>query len=176
VGGLVLPGDTLYGTTSESVSGTGGTVFKMATDGTGFTVLSDGSDGASPQAGLLLSGGAFYGTTAAGGVAGAGTVFRVNEDGTGYAMLHSFSPVSLDTNSDGSTPMGTLALSGTSLYGTTKSGGTYYALMSTNPILPLSQWTPVATNVLSASGNFTITVTNTVNSNVPHRFYILETQ
>lgn len=53
------------------------------------------------------------------------------------------------------------------------SGGTYYALMSTNLTLPFSQWTPVATNVLSASGNFTITVTNAVNVNASKRFFIL---
>ena len=44
--------------------------------------------------------------------------------------------------------------------------------MSTNVALPFSQWTPVATNVLNASGNFTITATNAVNRNIPKRFYI----
>jgi PKD repeat protein len=57
-----------------------------------------------------------------------------------------------------------------------QSGGTYIVLMSTNLALPSSQWTPVATNVLSASGNFTVTVTNAVNRNVPRMFYILQTQ
>ncbi|MGO8696525.1 MAG: leucine-rich repeat protein [Limisphaerales bacterium] len=57
-----------------------------------------------------------------------------------------------------------------------QSGGIYYVLMSTNLALPLSQWTPVVSNVLSVSGNFTITATNTVNRNIPQRFYILETQ
>jgi hypothetical protein len=57
-----------------------------------------------------------------------------------------------------------------------QSGATYYVLMSPNLTLPLSQWTPVATNVLSASGNFTITATNTVTHSVPQRFFILETQ
>jgi hypothetical protein len=56
------------------------------------------------------------------------------------------------------------------------SGATYCVLMSTNLTLPLSQWTPVATNVLSASGNFTITATNAVTRTVPQRFYILQTQ
>jgi PKD repeat protein len=54
------------------------------------------------------------------------------------------------------------------------SGQTYYVLMSTNVALPFSQWTPVATNVLNASGNFTITATNAVNRNIPKRFYILK--
>jgi PKD repeat protein len=57
-----------------------------------------------------------------------------------------------------------------------RAGGTYYVLMSTNLALPLSQWTPVATNVLGADGNFTITATNTVTHSVPQRFYILEAQ
>lgn len=56
------------------------------------------------------------------------------------------------------------------------SGGTYYVLMSTNLAQPLSQWTPIATNVLSASGNFNIIVTNAVDSKAPARFYILQLQ
>jgi PKD repeat protein len=56
-----------------------------------------------------------------------------------------------------------------------QSGGTYYLLTSTNLILPLSQWMPVATNVLSASGNFTIAAANAVSGNAPQRFYILQT-
>ena len=54
------------------------------------------------------------------------------------------------------------------------SGGTYCVLMTTNLTLPLSQWTPVSTNVLSARGAFTITVTNTVSRSIPRRFYILQ--
>jgi hypothetical protein len=48
--------------------------------------------------------------------------------------------------------------------------------MSPNLALPLSQWTPVATNTLNAEGNFTITATNAVNPNAPQRFYILKVQ
>src|SRR5271154_5491619 len=36
-GGLVLSGSTLYGTASEGGSGGSGTVFKIGTNGTGFT-------------------------------------------------------------------------------------------------------------------------------------------
>jgi hypothetical protein len=53
-------------------------------------------------------------------------------------------------------------------------GATYHLLTSADLALPLSQWTPVATNNLSASGNFTITLTNAVNANVLQRFYILQ--
>jgi hypothetical protein len=56
------------------------------------------------------------------------------------------------------------------------SGGTYFTRMNTNLANPLSQWPPIATNVLGANGNFTITVTNTVNKNMPQRFYLLQLQ
>ena len=56
------------------------------------------------------------------------------------------------------------------------SGGTYSVMTSTNLTLPLSQWTRVATNVLSANGNFTITVTNAVNSGASQQFYMLQLQ
>jgi hypothetical protein len=55
-------------------------------------------------------------------------------------------------------------------------GLAYHTLMSTNLAQPLNQWTPVATNVLAADGNFTVTVTNTVSLTVPKRFYTLQLQ
>ncbi len=72
-----------------------------------------------------------------------------------------------------------LSLSGTNLVingSNGVSGATYYVLMSTNVALPRSQWTPMATNALSASGNFSITATNAVNPNVPECFYVLQQQ
>jgi hypothetical protein len=72
-----------------------------------------------------------------------------------------------------------LSLSGTNLVlngSNGLSGGTYYTWMSTNVAKPLNQWSPIATNVLGAGGNFTITITNTVNPTVPQRFYILQLQ
>lgn len=56
------------------------------------------------------------------------------------------------------------------------SGLTYYVLTSTNVAVPLNQWLPVTTNILSASGNFTITVSNSFSPVIPQRFYILKTQ
>lgn len=56
-------------------------------------------------------------------------------------------------------------------------GGLYYVLSSTNAAFPLNQWLPVATNVLSASGNFAITVTNAASANAPSRqFFTLRAQ
>ena len=54
-------------------------------------------------------------------------------------------------------------------------GKSYLTLMSTDLTLPLNQWTPVATNSVSTTGNFTITATNAVNVGAPQQFYLLET-
>ena len=56
------------------------------------------------------------------------------------------------------------------------SGLTYYVLTTTNLALPLSQWTPLATNLWSNNGNFNFTLNNAVNPNAPQQFYILEVQ
>lgn len=63
-------------------------------------------------------------------------------------------------------------------------GRLFYTLMSTNLALPLSQWTPVATNYITTFASnylisqlpFTITATNAVNPNLPQEFYILQGQ
>ena len=79
-------------------------------------------------------------------------------------------------------PVSHLAISQFSLSGAnvTISGmnqgtGTYYVLTSTNLALPLSQWKPAATNVLTGSGSFTFTATNAVLPNASQQFYILST-
>lgn len=52
-------------------------------------------------------------------------------------------------------------------------GGTYYVLTSTNLTTPLNQWIPVLTNLLGASGSFTLTTTNTASLGIRQQFYIL---
>ena len=123
---LVLKGNTLYGTCA-SFGGPGGlgggTVFKINTDGAGFTILKtfvnsgNAPDGSAPVAGLVLSGSTLYGTTKWGGSGGKGTVFRVDTDGTGYSVLKNF------TSNDGANPLADLVLDGNKLYGTTQLGG-----------------------------------------------------
>ncbi len=117
--------DTFYGTTFQGGSSDNGTVFKMKTDGTGFTLLHSfaggASDGKNPFAALILDGtGNLYGTTEYGGSSNAGTVFTLKTDGTGFTLLYSFAGYP----SDGSDPIGALILDGASnLYGTTWFGG-----------------------------------------------------
>jgi uncharacterized repeat protein (TIGR03803 family) len=109
----------MYGTTRLGGGGQAcpsgcGTVFKMAPDGTGYTVLhafTGGSDGAYPAASLVqASDGNLYGTTQLGGSGlcsdisdfGCGTVFRMAKDGTGYTVVHTF------FGSDGALPVAAL--------------------------------------------------------------------
>ena len=120
-GGVILSGNTLYGTTTSGGTSGNGTVFKINTDGTGFTNLhsfTNVSDGLVPSGGLILSGNTLYGTTRFGGSLGYGTIFKVNIDGTGSTNLYSFTG-----GDDGRNPSAGLILSGNTLYGTTSAGG-----------------------------------------------------
>jgi uncharacterized repeat protein (TIGR03803 family) len=132
MGGLVLSGDTLlYGTTMAGGTNGSGTVFGINIDGTGYTNVYgfEGSDGFAPAAAMILSGDTLYGTTEYGGTWDAGTVFAVNTDGTGFTNVSSFTEINFSeltdayTNSEGAYPLGSLILSGSTLYGTAPSGG-----------------------------------------------------
>jgi uncharacterized repeat protein (TIGR03803 family) len=151
-GDLILDNGILYGTTSGGGAAGNGTVFKLNTDGFGFTVLKTfssiyqgtnnvslslsirgtNSDGAKPAAGLVLGGSTLYGTTFSGGTSSNGVVFNVQTDGTGFAVLKYFSGLTnppgfpYGTNSDGANPRAGLALSGDTLYGMTVNGGALF--------------------------------------------------
>ena len=57
--------------------------------------------------------------TQSGGTAGDGNIFRINTDGSGFQNLLSFSGTA------GNIPVGSLTLSGSTLYGMTLAGGVY---------------------------------------------------
>ena len=117
IGGLVILGDTLYGTASSGGTGNVGTVFSLRTNGTGFTTLHHFSaypDGGPPRAGLTVAGNTLYGTTKVGEY-GDGSIFHLNIDGAGYTRLASF------LSDIEAYPLG-LILSNDTLYGT-ESGG-----------------------------------------------------
>jgi len=120
--GLLLSGNTLYGTAIGGGSSGRGTVFAVTTDGTVFTTLhsfaGSPSEGANPQGVLVLSGNTLYGTTVSGGSGLYGTVFAVNTDGTGFTNLYNFSG-----SNGGASPYAGLILSGSTLYGTASGGG-----------------------------------------------------
>src|SRR5207247_1767842 len=127
----------LYGTTASGGSAGRGTVFKVNTDGNDFAVLHNfaapdsynsfgepiNEDGVGPAGRLVLFANVLYGTASGGGSWGGGTVFALNPDGTGFTNPHSFTRTSSYTNSDGTTPVAGLTVSGNTLCGTTRSGG-----------------------------------------------------
>jgi uncharacterized repeat protein (TIGR03803 family) len=123
--GLILAGNTLYGTTYQGGGTDSGTVFAISTNGTGFTTLHSFTGSGNPACSLILSGKTLYGTTAdATSFVGGGAVFAVNTDGTCFTNLYYFSLLLTDvTNADGTVPVGGLTLSLNTLYGTAQYGG-----------------------------------------------------
>jgi uncharacterized repeat protein (TIGR03803 family) len=139
---LVVSGSTLYGTAYYGGSSANGTVFKVNTNGTGFTTLHSfsqadpgntnlrNSDGANPNT-LIQSGSMLYGTASGGGTNGNGTLFKLSVDGTGFKVIYTFSAFDrwgggcafCAGNGDGVQP-DSLVVSGGTLYGATHSGGT----------------------------------------------------
>src|SRR5262249_48650310 len=90
---LTLSDGTLYGRTHEGgIAGSVGygTVFKVNTDGTGYTVIGRFTFNGNPVADVTLSGNVLYGTTYSGGSQYAGTVFKLRTDGSGYGMLKDY--------------------------------------------------------------------------------------
>jgi uncharacterized repeat protein (TIGR03803 family) len=131
-GELLLSGNRLYGVAFDGGTGGNGTIFSINTDGTGFTNLhsfsaetsNTNSDGAKPRDALVEGDGVLYGVTEGGGDAGDGTIFKINTDGSGFAVIYSFTSDPGAGNADGIAPLAGLVLSGTTLFGTTFSGGT----------------------------------------------------
>jgi uncharacterized repeat protein (TIGR03803 family) len=117
--GLLLAGATLYGTTFYGGTNGLGTVFKVNTNGSGFSTLKhfSAAEAGYPWAGMVLSGSTLYGT-ASGGNDAAGAVFAINTNGTGFTILKMFSY----SDGLGINPIGGLLLSGTNLYGTCYQG------------------------------------------------------
>ena len=133
VAGLLLSGETLYGTSSAAYGSFNGTVFAINVHGTGFTNLHtfNGADGGAMDlsGNLILSSDTLYGTMPFGGSSGNnGTVFAVTTNSTGFTNLYNFTPTSGPfpyTNSDGAEPRFGLVLTGDKLYGTATSSGTF---------------------------------------------------
>lgn len=120
IAALTLSGNDLYGTMSMGGGqsfGLGG-VFKLKTDGTGFTVLKEFREDRGdaifvPRGRLVVDGDVLYGTTS-GGLASfhGGGVFKLSTDGTDYGILK-----------QGVNPLAGLTLANGVLYGTTYLGG-----------------------------------------------------
>ena len=168
---LVTDGKTLYGTAGYGGANGNGTIFKINTDGSGFTVIKSFSatflgsnnvsgnpllsgtntDGAHPFGGLVLDGSTLYGTTYHGGTSN-GVVFAVQTNGSNYTVLKYFSGISgIGTNSDGAVPVSGSTLNGNSLYGVTVGGGAgaYWAMFSNYRLMALALWTCMILSMLT---------------------------
>jgi uncharacterized repeat protein (TIGR03803 family) len=130
--GLVQAADGfLYGTTLRGGAQDKGTVYRLATDGTGFSVLYefDGSNGENPEGSLAVGpDGALYGTTLQGGADNRGVIYKITTSGTftrlfSFPALSTFNAAGLATNTSGANPRAGLTLSGDAFYGTAYQGG-----------------------------------------------------
>ena len=119
---LLKSDSTFYGMTQNGGISNKGTIFKLNTNGTGFTLLHSfdgGTNGAMPMCGTLVqSVSMLYGMTTDFGESTLGTLFQISTNGTGYEVLHHFEA------GTGQSPWGSLLLSGLTLYGMTSGGGT----------------------------------------------------
>jgi uncharacterized repeat protein (TIGR03803 family) len=111
---LAISGSDLYGMTQYGGGWHGGVLFRINCDGSGFTNLYYPYVRFDRECSLTLAGTNIYATTAA-------SIFKINTDGSGYTNLHSF----IGGIADGATPYGPLVLSGSSIYGVTRRGGSH---------------------------------------------------
>ncbi|MGA2372798.1 MAG: choice-of-anchor tandem repeat GloVer-containing protein [Candidatus Korobacteraceae bacterium] len=126
-GGLIIDqSGNLYGTTLESGSSGGGTVFELTPANGGWTFNTQYSflGNVGPEAKLIMdAAGNLYGTTYYDGAYGAGSVFKLTPSNGGwtYTSLHDFS-----AGSDGALPVSNVVFDANGdLYGTASYGGGY---------------------------------------------------
>lgn len=124
-GSLIISNSVLYGMTAGGGANGVGTVFREQADGSGYQILHSFSTatGWSPAGDLVLSNATLYGMTSGTNALGLGTIFQVTTNGSGFLVLHTFSYNASANPGDGSTPLGSLLLLGSDLYGMTQAGG-----------------------------------------------------
>jgi uncharacterized repeat protein (TIGR03803 family) len=129
---LALAGNVLYGAGPVGGAAGMGAVFRLDTEGGGFTNLHSFTgtmdpsnvDGANPEVGLAFSGGRLFGTTLEGGAGRDGTIFALNSDGTGFTNFYNFAPFSTNPiDEETVSPESILLVNGSAVYGTTMFGG-----------------------------------------------------
>ena len=122
--GILVGSDgMLYGATRAGGQFGAGTLYKMNSDGSNYSVIynfSGGNDGAQPRGTLIEISNRLYGSTSNAGEAGGGVIYAVNKDGSDFAVLHAFGGGSADGSDTWS---GLAAGSDGVLYGTTRAGG-----------------------------------------------------
>jgi uncharacterized repeat protein (TIGR03803 family) len=113
---------SLYGTTAGNGSSDAGTVFKMSSDGSGFTVLYSFPPPERPLNLIQASDGWLYGSSY-------DVFFKLDTNGNNYAVLYSYTGSSIDNGSYGKLLQGSDgALYGTAYSNGTNNGGTVFKL------------------------------------------------
>jgi len=120
--GTLLEGSDgfLYGTTSRGGANFKGNIFKLAKNGSGYSVVRDGTTGRDSEFyASLIEGpdGTLYGIATRGGTSDTGTVFKMQKDGGSHTVVKTFGP------SDGVQVNGLMRSSDGALYGTCNLGG-----------------------------------------------------
>jgi uncharacterized repeat protein (TIGR03803 family) len=134
------PDGMLYGTTYFGGSADYGSIFRVSTNGTGYSVIWHcqyaTTNGIQPSAALVYGdNGLLYGTMPLGGQTYGGIAFAIRTNGTDFSILHSFT----GANGDGLEPYAPLLrMENGDLYGTTFSGGDYPANTVKGTIFKLS--------------------------------------
>ncbi len=133
IGGVILVGGMLYGTTTAGGKYGNGVIYKVSTTGSGYTVLynfgpnNNAYENEGSQGELLLGkDGNLYGTQFGGGKYNQGMFFRIATSGSNFTDLYDFLNVFTKNGvNDGANPQGRLAqASDGTIYGTTELGGT----------------------------------------------------
>ena len=180
---IILAGNALYGVTVNAGAYGNGTLFRINTDGTGFTKLHD-FDGIEPSDKILLSGDVIYGVAS-------GTIYRINTNGTGFINLYdNSSNAVIDVVLSGQTFYGTgsygtngwgmifslgpsqpiinsivLNTDGTVTISCSGDAGFAYLMQATTNLGLLASWQTVSTNTADTNGNWQFTdysLTNTI--------------
>jgi uncharacterized repeat protein (TIGR03803 family) len=159
---LTLVGTTLYGVTNQGGKNGTGTIFKINTDGGGYSVFysfegSTGNDG-HPSSPLTLVNGHLVGSTDPIDASIPDIIYSIALDGSGFGVLYRFN----GPTTEGREPTGDLAVIDSTMYGVTSQGGTgrgvVYALAL--PILKI-----VSVNH-SNDGHFVLTGQSFPNSSI----------
>jgi uncharacterized repeat protein (TIGR03803 family) len=151
--GLIVVGNTLFGTAGNGGTNYEGTLFSLTTDGSSFTTLHPFAfipDGGSPRADLVLADNTIYGTAGDGGTNGSGLLFSL--------LLP--------------TPQLTIIRSATNVVLTWPTNALQFTLQSTTNLAPPIVWSAVSPPPVPVVVNGTNTVT-IPNSGAPEQFYQL---
>lgn len=120
-GRLVEASGKLYGITTFGGPGGRGVIFEYDLGAQAYSVVhafSNNGDAADPKSGMTELGGIFYGTTYSGGSESSGMLFSFVPGSNAYQSWHNFG-----MSGGGANPVGSLAVMGGKLYGTTEQGG-----------------------------------------------------